>query len=93
VHTGFRLNKHTDTVAEAMCVAKDHKIQAACCCIITIIIIIILFLFLFLFFFGNNNNNNNNKGQAVEQWLRHYATSRKEAGSRPDANTEFLQFT
>jgi hypothetical protein len=30
---------------------------------------------------------------AVQQWLRHYATSRKVAGSTPDVVKDFYQFT
>jgi hypothetical protein len=30
------------------------------------------------------------RGHAVAQWLRHYATSRKVAGSRPDERIFFL---
>jgi hypothetical protein len=33
------------------------------------------------------------KGQAVAQWLRQCATSRKVAGSRADVLNELLQFT
>jgi hypothetical protein len=32
-------------------------------------------------------------GHAVALWLRHYATSRKAAGSIPDEVNEFVQFT
>jgi hypothetical protein len=32
-------------------------------------------------------------GHAVTQWLGHYATSRKVAGSRPHEANEFFQFT
>jgi hypothetical protein len=32
------------------------------------------------------------RGHAVAYWLRHYATSRKAMGSRPDEVNEFLQF-
>jgi hypothetical protein len=33
------------------------------------------------------------EGQAVAEWLRHYATSRKVAGSIPDEVNEFFKFT
>jgi hypothetical protein len=32
-------------------------------------------------------------GQAVAKWLRHYATSQKAAGSKPDDANELYQFT
>jgi hypothetical protein len=31
--------------------------------------------------------------QAVAHWLRHYATRRKVAGSKPQEENEFLQYT
>jgi hypothetical protein len=41
---------------------------------------------------NDDDNNNNKKKNMVEYWLRHYATSRKVAGSRSDEVNEFFQF-
>jgi hypothetical protein len=47
-----------------------------------------------------SDKETNNRGSILAtskyfypRWLRHYATSRKVAGSRPDEINEFFQFT
>jgi hypothetical protein len=38
-----------------------------------------------------STSHRNEGGHVVVQWLRHYATSRKVAGSRPNEANEYLQ--